>query len=171
MGCQLGDLVLFGAGDTMTVATSLGKVRQFIGDTYNLVKASSHQHGILWITDFPMFEWNADANRYEALHHPFTAPNVKKEESSENDLRKATALAYDLVYNGVEVGGGSLRIYRSDIQRKVFDVIGMSAEEVSTKVMFLTELLVIVHLHSYRAGRVTVWFPSPYFRLWCSTTR
>ncbi|KAI4332713.1 hypothetical protein L6164_017599 [Bauhinia variegata] len=74
------------------------------------------RHSILWITDFPMFEWNDLKNRLEALHHLFTAPNPE----DMNDLASACALAYDMVYNGVEIGGGSLRIYKRDIQQKGF---------------------------------------------------
>ncbi|HEY9668462.1 MAG TPA: amino acid--tRNA ligase-related protein, partial [Coleofasciculaceae cyanobacterium] len=90
---------------------------------------------LLWITDFPMFEWNADEKRLEALHHPFTAPHP----DDLADLKTARAQAYDLVYNGFEIGGGSLRIYQQDIQQQVFDAIGLSPEEAYNKFGFLLE--------------------------------
>lgn len=91
------------------------------------------QIDLLWITEFPMFEWNADEKRLEALHHPFTAPYPE----DEADLKTARAQAYDLVYNGLEIGGGSLRIYQADLQRRVFDAIGLSEKEAQDKFGFL----------------------------------
>jgi aspartyl-tRNA synthetase len=88
---------------------------------------------LLWVTDFPMFEWNADEKRLESLHHPFTAPHPE----DLDDLKTARAQAYDLIYNGTEVGGGSLRIYQRDVQEKVFDTIGLSREEAYSKFGFL----------------------------------
>jgi aspartyl-tRNA synthetase len=90
---------------------------------------------LLWVTDFPMFEWNADEKRLEALHHPFTAPHP----DDINDLKTARAQAYDLVLNGTEVGGGSLRIYQRDVQEKVFEAIGLSTEEAYNKFGFLLD--------------------------------
>ncbi|HAZ44823.1 MAG TPA: aspartate--tRNA ligase, partial [Cyanobacteria bacterium UBA11371] len=84
---------------------------------------------------FPMFEWNAEEKRLEALHHPFTAPNLE----DINDLKTARAQAYDLVYNGTEVGGGSLRIYQREIQEQVFEAIGLSQEQAYNKFGFLLE--------------------------------
>eukprot|EP00256_Glycine_max_P056828 XP_014624491.1 aspartate--tRNA ligase, chloroplastic/mitochondrial isoform X2 [Glycine max] len=85
------------------------------------------RHSVLWITNFPMFEWNDPEQRLEALHHPFIAPNPE----DMNDLASARALAYDMVYNGVEIDGGSLRIYKCDIQQKVLEIVGISMEHVS----------------------------------------
>ena len=98
---------------------------------------------LLWITDFPMFEWNADEKRLEAIHHPFTAPNPE----DINDLAKARALAYDMVFNGIEIGGGSLRIYQREIQEKVFATIGLTQEEAYNKFGFL---LILTFLDQYR---------------------
>ncbi|CAI8619870.1 unnamed protein product [Vicia faba] len=95
------------------------------------------RHSILWITDFPMFEWNDSEQRLEALHHPFTAPNPE----DMNDLATARALAYDMVYNGVEIGGGSLRIYKRDIQQKVLETVGISMEQAEAKFGYLLEAL------------------------------
>lgn len=128
-----GHLLLFGAGDTDTVNKTLDRLRQVVAKELNLIDTDAIN--LLWITDFPMFEWNADEKRLEALHHPFTAPFLEDIE----DLKTARAQAYDLVYNGFEVGGGSLRIYQPDLQAKVFETIGMSVEEAHTKFGFLLE--------------------------------
>ena len=132
-GAKPGYLLLFGAGDTPTVNKSLDRLRQVIGDRLGLI--DKNKIDLIWVTEFPMFEWNADEKRYEALHHPFTAPNPE----DLADLKTARALAYDLVYNGVEIGGGSLRIYQRDIQEKVFETIGLSMEEAYKQFGFLLE--------------------------------
>jgi len=98
-------LLLLAAGDEVTVNRALDRVRRYIAKQLNL--ADPKAHGLLWVTDFPMFEWNQEEQRHEALHHPFTAPNQQQAEQNGGDLRHATALAYDLVYNGVEIGGQS----------------------------------------------------------------
>lgn len=107
---QQGDLLLFAAGPASTTNKALDRVRQFLGKELKLIDPTAHN--LLWVTDFPMFEWNEDEQRLEALHHPFTAPNPDDLAADGGDLRHARALAYDMVYNGVEIGGGSLRIYR-----------------------------------------------------------
>ncbi len=132
-GANDGDLLLFGAGDTETVHKSLSRLRLVLGERLGLI--DSEQVNLLWITDFPMFEWNADEKRLEALHHPFTAPHP----DDLDDLKTARAQAYDLVYNGIEIGGGSLRIYQREIQEKVFATIGLSPEEARNKFGFLLE--------------------------------
>ena len=128
-----GHLLLFGAGDTATVNKTLDRLRQFMAKEFGLI--DPQKINLLWITDFPMFEWNADQKRLEALHHPFTAPHP----DDVNDLKTARAQAYDLVFNGFEVGGGSLRIYQRDIQEQVFEAIGLSEEEANNKFGFLLE--------------------------------
>ncbi len=133
---QPGHLLLFGAGDTSTVNATLDKLRQAIAKELNLIDES--KTNLLWVTDFPMFEWNADENRYEALHHPFTAPHPD-DVADLADLAIARAVAYDIVYNGYEIGGGSLRIYQPEVQAKVFETIGLSAEEAHDKFGFLLE--------------------------------
>ncbi len=132
-GAQPGHLLLFGAGDTATVNKSLDRLRLFIAGEMGLI--DNEQTSLVWVTEFPMFEWNADEKRYEALHHPFTAPYPEDIE----DLTTARAQAYDLVYNGIEIGGGSLRIYQKDIQERVFEAIGLSTEEAYDKFGFLLE--------------------------------
>jgi aspartyl-tRNA synthetase len=132
-GTKPGHLLLFGAGDTATVNKTLDRLRLAIGRQLNLIDDSKID--LLWIVEFPMFEWNADEKRLEALHHPFTAPYPE----DIDDLKTARAQAYDLIYNGTEVGGGSLRIYQREIQERVFDAIGLSPEEAHSKFGFLLE--------------------------------
>jgi aspartyl-tRNA synthetase len=132
-GAKPGHLLLFGAGDTATVNKSLDRLRLFIAQELGLI--DNQRVNLLWVTEFPMFEWNADEKRYEALHHPFTAPYPE----DQDNLTTARAQAYDLVYNGVEIGGGSLRIYQKNIQEQVFQTIGLSSTEAQDKFGFLLE--------------------------------
>jgi aspartyl-tRNA synthetase len=132
-GAQPGHLLLFGAGDLPTVNKTLDRLRQVLGKEMGLI--DPNLVNLLWVTDFPMFEWNADENRLEALHHPFTAPFPE----DAHDLTTARAQAYDIVYNGFEIGGGSLRIYQPDVQAQVFETIGLSSEEAHEKFGFLLE--------------------------------
>jgi aspartyl-tRNA synthetase len=132
-GAKPGHLLLFGAGDAPTVNKTLDRLRQVVGRELNLI--DPNKINLLWITEFPMFEWNADEKRLEALHHPFTAPFPE----DVHDLKTARAQAYDLVYNGFEVGGGSLRIFQPDLQQTVFETIGLSREEAHSKFGFLLE--------------------------------
>ncbi|WP_019504743.1 aspartate--tRNA ligase [Pleurocapsa sp. PCC 7319] len=132
-GAKPGHLLLFGAGDTATVNKSLDRLRLFIAQEMGLI--DNEQINLIWVTEFPMFEWNAEEKRYEALHHPFTAPYPE----DIDDLTTARAQAYDLVYNGIEIGGGSLRIYQKEIQEQVFQAIGLSTEEADNKFGFLLE--------------------------------
>jgi aspartyl-tRNA synthetase len=132
-GAKPGDLLLFGAGTAAIVNKSLDRLRQCLGKELGLIDPD--KINLLWITDFPMFEWNADEKRLEALHHPFTAPHP----DDANDLKTARAVAYDLVYNGFEVGGGSLRIYQPEVQKQVFETIGLTPEAAQNKFGFLLE--------------------------------
>lgn len=132
-GAEAGHLLLFGAGDTPTVNKTLDRLRQVIGRQMGLI--DDNQINLIWVTEFPMFEWNPDEKRLEALHHPFTSPNPE----DLDDIKTARARAYDLVYNGNEIGGGSLRIYQREIQEKVFEAIGLSPEESHNKFGFLLE--------------------------------
>src|SRR6478672_7119589 len=128
-----GHLILFGAGPADIVNKSLDRLRLVVGKELGLI--DPEKINLLWLTDFPMFEWNADEKRLEALHHPFTAPHP----DDINDLKTARAQAYDLIYNGYEIGGGSLRIYQRDLQEQVFEAIGLSPEEAHNKFGFLLE--------------------------------
>lgn len=132
-GAEAGTLLLFGAGDAATVNKTLDRIRQYIARELNLIPQD--QLNLLWVTDFPMFEWNADEKRLEALHHPFTAPHP----DDIHDLKTARAQAYDLIFNGFEVGGGSRRIYQREVQEQVFAAIGLSPEEAQNKFGFLLE--------------------------------
>jgi aspartyl-tRNA synthetase len=132
-GAQAGDLLLFGAGSSSIVNAALSRLRLFLGQELGLVDPEATN--ILWVTEFPLFEWNADENRLEALHHPFTAPHPE----DLDDLKTARSQAYDLVLNGLELGGGSIRIYRPELQQQVFAAIGLDDEEVSNKFGFLVE--------------------------------
>ncbi|XP_071736945.1 aspartate--tRNA ligase, chloroplastic/mitochondrial-like isoform X2 [Rutidosis leptorrhynchoides] len=130
-----GDLILFAVGPSGLVNKTLDRLRMYVANILGLVDHA--KHSILWVTDFPMFEWNDIEQRLEALHHPFTAPNPE----DMNDLASARALAYDMVYNGVEIGGGSLRIYRRDVQQKVLEIVGISPDQAEAKFGYLLEAL------------------------------
>ncbi len=130
---QPGHLLLFAADDANTVNKTLDRLRLVVGEQLGLI--DKDKINLLWVTDFPMFEWNEEEKRLEALHHPFTAPHP----DDINDVKTARAQAYDLVFNGYEVGGGSLRIYQRDVQEKVFEAIGLSDEEADNKFGFLLE--------------------------------
>jgi aspartyl-tRNA synthetase len=132
-GAKPGDLLLFGAGDAVMVNKTLDRLRLVIGRELGLI--DDNKVNLLWVTDFPMFEYNADEKRLEALHHPFTAPHP----DDIGDLTTARAQAYDIIFNGTEVGGGSVRIHQREIQEKVFSAIGLSTEEANDKFGFLLE--------------------------------
>ncbi|MEG4864897.1 MULTISPECIES: aspartate--tRNA ligase [unclassified Microcoleus] len=132
-GAKPGHLLLFAAADATAVNKTLDRLRLFVGNELGLI--DKEKMNLLWVTDFPMFEWNADEKRLEAIHHPFTAPHP----DDIHDLKTARAQAYDLVLNGTEVGGGSLRIYQRDVQEKVFEAIGLSTEEAYNKFGFLLD--------------------------------
>ncbi|NEQ40322.1 MAG: aspartate--tRNA ligase [Okeania sp. SIO3I5] len=130
---EAGHLLLFAADDANTVNKTLDRLRLVVGEELGLI--DKEKISLLWVTDFPMFEWNEEEKRLEALHHPFTAPHP----DDINDLKTARAQAYDLVFNGYEIGGGSRRIYQRDVQEKVFEAIGLSDEEADNKFGFLLE--------------------------------
>jgi aspartyl-tRNA synthetase len=132
-GAKPGDLLLFGAGDAAMVNKTLDRLRLVIGRELGLI--DDNQVNLLWVTDFPMFEWNADEKRLEALHHPFTAPHP----DDIHDLPTARAQAYDIIFNGTEIGGGSVRIYQREVQEQVFSAIGLSTEEANDKFGFLLD--------------------------------
>lgn len=128
-----GDLILFAVGMEKSVNRTLDRLRLYMAHELGIIDQS--KHSILWVTDFPMFEWNDEEQRLEALHHPFTAPHPEDME----DLSSARALAYDMVYNGVEIGGGSLRIYKREVQQKVLEIVGISSEQAEAKFGYLLE--------------------------------
>lgn len=137
-GAEDGDLVFFGADKAKIVNDSLGALRIKLGHDRGLV-----QHGWrpLWVVDFPMFEWDDKDRRWVALHHPFTSPRVAKPEDLAANPEGVSSRAYDLVLNGTEVGGGSIRIHNSDLQAAVFNLLGIGPEEAREKFGFLLDAL------------------------------
>ena len=136
-GTQTGDLLFFGAGDATMVSESMGALRVQLGHDLSLI---SREWKPLWVVDFPMFEWNERDERWNALHHPFTAPSGSVEELQANP-GECLSRAYDMVLNGCELGGGSVRIHDAAMQQKVFEILGISDEEANEKFGFLLEAL------------------------------
>ncbi|HSA06763.1 MAG TPA: aspartate--tRNA ligase, partial [Candidatus Gastranaerophilales bacterium] len=130
-----GDIVFFIADANKVVFDVLGRLRLYFGKKLNLIDET--KHSLLWVYDFPMFELDEEAGRYAAVHHPFTSPKPEDVELLESDPLKCRALAYDIVYNGSEIGGGSIRIHSPELQRKVFNLLGLSADEIQTKFGFM----------------------------------
>ena len=137
-GAQTGDAIFFGAADYKTASDFMGALRLKLGKDLNLVEAGWKP---LWVTDFPMFEWDAEEQRYVALHHPFTAPAVDDIADLRANAKTAVSRGYDMVLNGNEIGGGSIRIHNSQMQSAVFDLLGIGAEEAELKFGFLLDAL------------------------------
>ena len=135
-GAKLGDAIFFAAGDRKSSQNLLGAVRIEIGERCDLIDKKAWN--FLWVVDAPMFE-KTEAGGWTAVHHPFTGPKPEFEKSFANDPGSALAYAYDIVLNGNEIGGGSIRIHRRDIQQEVFSVIGLSQTEAESKFGFLLE--------------------------------
>ena len=133
-----GDLVFFGAGAAKVVNDALGALRAKIGHEKGFAQAGWQP---LWVLDFPMFEWDEATKRWNAMHHPFTAPADGHEDLLDSDPGKARAKAHDMVLNGWEIGGGSVRIHRQDVQSKVFRALNISADEAEAKFGFLLQAL------------------------------
>ena len=138
VGAGNGDMVFFGAGRYSTVSDFMGAIRLKAGKDFGLVE---DRWAPLWVTDFPMFEWDDEARRYVALHHPFTAPAVDDEADLRANAATAVSRGYDMVLNGNEIGGGSIRIHRSSMQSAVFELLGIGAEEAELKFGFLLDAL------------------------------
>ena len=136
---EKGDLLLVIAGDSAMVNESLGQLRTHLGNTLNLIPEG--RHDFLWVVDFPMFEYNEGEGRYYSMHHPFTAPLEEDIDLLNDDPGKARARAYDMVLNGSEIGGGSIRIHQEEVQRKVFELLNIGPEEASEKFGFLLDAL------------------------------
>jgi aspartyl-tRNA synthetase len=134
-----GTTVLFAADEPAMVSRVLGALRLHLGRELALIDTSAQR--FLWVTDFPMFEWDAEQKRWDAVHHPFTRPNDASRGLLDGDPGAAKALAYDLVANGIEIAGGSFRIHEADLQAKVFDLLNISAEEQRLKFGFLLDAL------------------------------
>ena len=136
VGAKNGDAIFFAAGDRSSSLQLLGAVRLEIGQRCNLI--AEDQWKFLWVVDAPMFE-ATDSGGWTAVHHPFTGPKPEYEKSFKDDPKSALAYAYDIVLNGNEIGGGSIRIHKREIQQAVFDVIGLTKQEAESKFGFLLE--------------------------------
>ena len=130
-----GDVVFFIADKPKVTYDAMGRFRLYFGKKLNLINPDDH--AVLWVVDFPMFEYSEEEGRYMAMHHPFTMPNPEDLDKMENDKAHCRSIAYDIVYNGTELGGGSVRIHRGDIQERVFKALGLSEEDIQKKFGFL----------------------------------
>ncbi|MGK5095056.1 aspartate--tRNA ligase [Deltaproteobacteria bacterium TL4] len=140
LNMNVGDLVLFCADTPKIVADSLGNLRKEIARMSHIIPENEYK--FTWVTDFPLFEYSAETKRYGATHHPFTMPNLDDmEKYLKSDPLKIRSVAYDVVLNGVELGGGSIRIHRGDIQKKIFELLELSEEEIEIKFGFLIKAL------------------------------
>ncbi len=137
-GATDGDLIFFGADRAKIVNDALGALRTRLGHDKGMAKPGWKP---LWVVDFPMFEWDEGAKRWSAMHHPFTAPKDGHEDFLASDPGKAISKGYDMVLNGSEIGGGSVRIHRAEVQQKVFGALGISEEEARSKFGFLLDNL------------------------------
>jgi len=139
LGIETGDVILFVADQRKVVNDSLGNLRVRLGQQLGLVNPD--EFNFVWITDFPLVEWDQEEKRYTSVHHPFTSPVESDMGLIETQPEKVRSRAYDLVLNGTEIGGGSIRIHQQEVQRRVFDALGISAEEAQEKFGFLLEAL------------------------------
>jgi aspartyl-tRNA synthetase len=130
-----GDLLLIVADEVTTAGQALAALRLDLARRFDLIPAG--RHDILWIVDFPMFAWHPDEQRWDAMHHPFTAPVG----DLDGDPGAVRSRAYDLVLDGSEIGGGSIRIHRHDVQRRVLELLGIGAEEAQQRFGFLLDAL------------------------------
>ena len=142
-GAQNGDILFFGADKAKVVNDAIGALRLKIGHSEFGKKTGLFEDrwAPLWVVDFPMFEWDDEAQRWNAVHHPFTAPKDGHEDYMDSDPGKCVAKAYDMVLNGWELGGGSVRIHRADVQSKVFTALKIGPEEAQAKFGFLLDAL------------------------------
>jgi aspartyl-tRNA synthetase len=142
-GAQNGDLIFFGADKAKVVNDALGALRVKIGHSeFGRSKGLFEDRWApLWVVDFPMFEYDEDEQRWNAVHHPFTAPKDGHEDLMDTDPGACVAKAYDMVLNGWELGGGSVRIHRAEVQSKVFDALKITPEDAQMKFGFLLDAL------------------------------
>lgn len=137
MGGETGDLLVFAADKFKVVCDVLGALRLKFAEELNLLDKSEYR--FVWITEFPLLEWSEEENRYTAMHHPFTMPMEEDLDMIDTEPGKVRAKAYDIVLNGTEIGGGSVRIHQNDIQEKMFECLGISKEQAQEKFGFLLE--------------------------------
>ncbi|MCQ2957881.1 MAG: aspartate--tRNA ligase [Candidatus Gastranaerophilales bacterium] len=139
-GAQDGDIIFFVADKPKLVYDIMGRLRLHFGKSLNLIDES--QHALLWVVDFPMFEWSDEENRFMAMHHPFTSPCLDDLDKLDNDdLGNVKSVAYDIVYNGTELGGGSVRIHSPEVQKKIFKALRLTDEDVQRKFGFMVNAL------------------------------
>ena len=132
-----GDIVFFVADQPKVVFDVLGRFRLYFGEKLGLIDKT--QHDLLWVVDFPLFEYSAEDNRFVSVHHPFTMPALEDLDKLENDKGHVKSIAYDIVYNGCELGGGSIRIHDSEVQERVFKALGLTDEDIKEKFDFLVQ--------------------------------
>ena len=130
-----GDVVFFVADKPKVTYDVMGRFRLYFGEKLGLIDPNAHS--LLWVVDFPMFEYSEEDNRYVSVHHPFTMPNLEDIDKMESDPANCRSIAYDIVYNGNELGGGSVRIHDGEIQKRVFQALGLSEEETQEKFGFM----------------------------------
>ncbi|HOK18035.1 MAG TPA: aspartate--tRNA ligase [Caldisericia bacterium] len=133
------DTILFFIGSGETFLEKLGKIRIDLAKKYNLIDLNKHK--LLWITDFPLFEWNKEENRWDSRHHPFTSPKSEDIELLDKDPSKVFSRSYDIVMDGFEIGGGSIRIDNIELQKKIFNILGYSEKEVEDRFDFFINAL------------------------------
>ena len=138
-GLETGDIVFFQAGPSAMVNAALGALRLRLGERFGLIPEGVWS--FVWVTDFPLLEWDDEEKRWVAMHHPFSAPREEDQDLLATDPGKARARAYDLVLNGNEIGGGSIRIHARETQRRMFEALGIGGEEAETKFGFLLRAL------------------------------
>ncbi len=134
-GAEKGDIVFFVADKPKVVFDVLGRFRLYFGDRLGLI--DKDQHDLLWVVDFPLFEYSEEDERFVSVHHPFTMPALEDIDKLENDKGNVKSIAYDVVYNGNELGGGSIRIHDAEIQEKIFKALGLTEEDIQEKFEFL----------------------------------
>jgi len=139
-GAEKGDIVFFVADKPKVVYDVLGRFRLHFGKKLGLI--DENKHNLLWVVDFPMFEWKEEEGRFMAMHHPFTSPNLEDlDKLDKDDLGNVKSIAYDIVYNGTELGGGSVRIHSSEVQSKIFKALRISDEDANEKFGFMVNAL------------------------------
>lgn len=137
---QDGDIIFFVADRPKTVYDIMGRLRLHFGKSLNLIDES--KHALLWVVNFPMFEWSDEEQRFMAMHHPFTSPCLEDlDKLDSGDLGHVKSVAYDIVYNGTELGGGSVRIHSPEVQKKIFKALGLTEEEAQAKFGFMVNAL------------------------------
>ena len=138
-GAEIGDVVLFSADSAKIVHDALGNLRLYLGEKLALIPAK--EYALVWVVDFPLMAFDAEEKRYVALHHPFTAPLDEDLQLLESEPAKSRSKAYDLALNGIEIGGGSIRIHHVELQKKILGLMGIGAEEAEAKFGFFLEAL------------------------------